>query len=203
MSFYALLRPFKQAAMCSSNMNRWHCEMYCLYKTPLTFFSILFSFSGFHQKLVCWAPNVLALYSANLLDRLLMADVEKTGVNAVKIFRYIAGQDESGQRNLTMFYWKFAALAAQGNFPWFGSKVGMSKWGRTFSEFTEFRESEKSLKHELGSEESALFELFLCGTVVESLSHTQDLEILGSNPAIFLFNFNFFLTQFSEFSESI
>ena len=25
------------------------------------------------------------------------------------------------------------------------------KWGRTFIEFAEFRESEKSLKHELGS----------------------------------------------------
>ena len=30
---------------------------------------------------------------------------------------------------------------------------------------------------------------YLCGTVVESLSLTQ--EILGSNPAIFLFDFNF------------
>ena len=41
----------------------------------------------------------------------------------------------------------------------------------------------------------------LCGTVVESLSLTQ--EILGTNPAIFLFDFNFFVTEFSEFSESI
>ena len=28
---------------------------------------------------------------------------------------------------------------------------GFPKWGRTFMEFTEFRESDKSLKHELGS----------------------------------------------------
>ena len=46
-----------------------------------------------------------------------------------------------------------------------------------------------------------LFYNCLCGTVVESLSLTQ--EILGSNPAIFLFHLNFFVTEFSEFSESI
>ena len=40
----------------------------------------------------------------------------------------------------------------------------------------------------------------LCGTVVEYLSLAQ--EILGSNPVIFLFDFNFFVTEFSEFSES-
>ena len=43
--------------------------------------------------------------------------------------------------------------------------------------------------------------LCLCGWVVESLSLTH--EILGSNPAIFLFDFNFFVTEFSEFSECI
>ena len=36
----------------------------------------------------------------------------------------------------------------------------------------------------------------LCGTVVESLSLTQ--EILGSNPAVFLFDFNVCVTEFSE-----
>ena len=41
--------------------------------------------------------------------------------------------------------------------------------------------------------------LWLCGWVVKSLSLTQ--EILGSNPAIFFFDFNFFVTEFSEFSE--
>ena len=40
----------------------------------------------------------------------------------------------------------------------------------------------------------------LCGTVVECLSLTQ--EILGSNPAIFFLDFNFFVTEFSEFGES-
>ena len=58
-----------------------------------------------------------------------------------------------------------------------------SKWSRTFIEFREFRESEKSLRHLLCC-------LWLCGWVVESLSLTQ--EILGSNPAILLFDFNLF-----------
>ena len=41
----------------------------------------------------------------------------------------------------------------------------------------------------------------LCGTVVSSLSLTQ--EVLGSNPAVFLLIFNFFVTEFSGFSENI
>ena len=43
--------------------------------------------------------------------------------------------------------------------------------------------------------------LYLCGWVVEPLSLTQ--EILDSNPAIFLFDFNFFVTEFSDSVNSV
>ena len=80
-----------------------------------------------------------------------------------------------------------------------------SKWSRTFikfSQFREFRESEKSLRHELGSVQgSALLTvaLWLSGTV--SVSYTGGPRFQPSYPPFgFLI---FFVTEFSEFSENI
>ena len=50
-----------------------------------------------------------------------------------------------------------------------------------------FKESENSLRHELGK--ALLSYNCLCGTVVESLFLTQ--ETLGFNRAFFLFDLNF------------
>ena len=55
-----------------------------------------------------------------------------------------------------------------------------------FSEFKEFRESEKSLKLDSGSVQQSALSLYLCGTVVSSLSLGQ--EVLGSNTVVFLSN---------------
>ena len=60
-----------------------------------------------------------------------------------------------------------------------------------FSEFMEFRESEKSLRHELGS---ALLHVSLWDSGIISISYTQ--EVLGSNPAIFLLIFLSYVLSF-------
>ena len=79
------------------------------------------------------------------------------------------------------------------------------KWSRSFFEFTEFREFRESEKNHWGMNwvqyKDLLSYNWLCGWVVECLSLTQ--EVLGFNPVIFLFDLNFFGTEFSEFSESI
>ena len=49
-----------------------------------------------------------------------------------------------------------------------------------FIEFNEFKESDKSLKHELASIKDPLCYLCLAGAVVASLSLTQ--EVAGSSP---------------------
>ena len=55
------------------------------------------------------------------------------------------------------------------------------KLSRTFSEFSEFRESDKSLKHELGSiYKDPVSHMCLVAAVVASWSLTQ--EVAGSSP---------------------
>ena len=64
--------------------------------------------------------------------------------------------------------------------------------GQEFTEFTEFRESDKSLKHELGS-------MCLAGAVVASWSVTQGMA--GSSS--FTVMINIFVIEFGKFSENI
>ena len=76
------------------------------------------------------------------------------------------------------------------------------KLSRTFKEFSEssdFRESDKSLKHELGSIKDTVSFMCLAGTMVASWSLTQ--EVIGSSP--FTVMTNIFVTEFAEFSENI
>ena len=61
-----------------------------------------------------------------------------------------------------------------------------------FNEFSEFRESDKSLKHELGSIKDPVSYMCLAGAVVASWSLTQ--EVAGLT--------NIFVTEFAEFSET-
>ena len=61
------------------------------------------------------------------------------------------------------------------------------KWSRTFAEFSEFRESEESLKHELGSVKgSVLLIASLWSSGIISVSYTGDLGFQSHNPQ-FLF----------------
>ena len=73
----------------------------------------------------------------------------------------------------------------------------LSNWSypevkQKFSEFNEFRESDKSLKHELGSIKDPVSYMCLAGAVVASWSLTQ--EVAGL--------INIFVTEFAEFSET-
>ena len=70
-----------------------------------------------------------------------------------------------------------------------GFVVVFSKWRKTI---VEFRESDKSLKHELGSILKILSLTYPDVTVVASWSLTQ--EVAGSS------RFNDFVTEFVEFS---
>ena len=70
-------------------------------------------------------------------------------------------------------------------------------WSRTFIEFSEFREwreSDKSLKHELGSTLRSCLHMCLAGTVGTSLSLTQ--EVASSSPYAVMTNI--FVTEFSK-----
>ena len=53
------------------------------------------------------------------------------------------------------------------------------KWSRTFAEFGEFSETDKSMKHELGSIEDPISHTCLPGAVVACRSLTQ--EVAGSS----------------------
>ena len=69
-----------------------------------------------------------------------------------------------------------------------------------FSEFSEFRESDKSLKHELiGVNLKTMSYMCLAVTVVASWSLAK--EVADSNP--FTVMTNIFVTEFAEFSENI
>ena len=72
-----------------------------------------------------------------------------------------------------------------------------------FNEFSKFggkfREFDKSLKHGLSQFQDPVSHMCLAGTVVASLSLTQ--EMAGSNP--FTIMTNMFVTEFSEFKENI
>ena len=70
---------------------------------------------------------------------------------------------------------------------------------RTFTEFSEFKESDKSLKHELGAIKDPVSHMCLAGTVVASWSVTQD--VTGLSP--FTIMTNIFVSEFSEFSKNI
>ena len=71
------------------------------------------------------------------------------------------------------------------------------KWSRTFIEISKFRESEKSLKHELGSIlGSSLLPVSLWHSGITSVSCTKDSGFKYSN------SFNYFVIEFSEFSEN-
>ena len=60
------------------------------------------------------------------------------------------------------------------------------KWSRTFIEFSEFRESEKSLKHKLGSiSGSALLRVFLWYSGIISVFYTRDSGFEYSNLLFF------------------
>ena len=66
-------------------------------------------------------------------------------------------------------------------------------------EFSKFRESDKSLKHELESVNDPVFHMCLAGPVVASWSLIQ--EVAGSNPLTVMTNI--FVTEFTDFSENI
>ena len=51
------------------------------------------------------------------------------------------------------------------------------KWSRTFTEFSEFRETDKSPKHELGSIKDPISHMCLAGTVVACWSLTQEVAV--------------------------
>ena len=69
-----------------------------------------------------------------------------------------------------------------------------------FSGFNEIKESDKSVKHEMGSIEIyCLLTVCLVGTVVTSRSISQ--EVAGSSP--FTVVKNIFVTEFAEFIENI
>ena len=71
------------------------------------------------------------------------------------------------------------------------SHLVFPKWSRTFAEFSEFRESDKSLKHELGSIERFEFSHVSCwhyGSILAGLSHSTVVTIV---------------TEFTDFSENI
>ena len=50
-----------------------------------------------------------------------------------------------------------------------------------YYEFSKFRESDKSQKHELGLIKDPVSHMCLAGTVVTSWSLTQEVEVAGSN----------------------
>ena len=65
-----------------------------------------------------------------------------------------------------------------------------SKWSRTFIEFSEFRESEKSLKHELGSIlGSALLPVSLWSSGIIFVSYTGDHGFQPHNPHFWFLTF--------------
>ena len=68
-----------------------------------------------------------------------------------------------------------------------------------FSEFSKFRKSDKSLKHDWSRFKDPASHMYVTGTVVASWSLTQD--VAGLNP--FMGTTNIFVTEFSEFSENI
>ena len=54
------------------------------------------------------------------------------------------------------------------------------KWSRTFAEFSDFRETDKSLKHELDQFKDPVSHMCLAGTVVAPWSLAQ--EVAGLSP---------------------
>ena len=70
-----------------------------------------------------------------------------------------------------------------------------------FTEFSKFRESDISLKHELGSIKCPVSHKFFAGTVVASWSYTRGGWVAGLNPSNVMRNI--FVTEFSEFGENI
>ena len=68
-----------------------------------------------------------------------------------------------------------------------------------FTEFSEFRESDKSLKHELGQFKDPIAHICLAGAVVASWSLTQR----GGRFESFTVMINIFVSEFSQFIENI
>ena len=69
--------------------------------------------------------------------------------------------------------------------------------GRNFSEFSEFRESDKSVKHKLESVKDPVRNTCLAGAVLAYWSLTK--EVAGSSP--FTVMTNIFVTEFAKFAK--
>ena len=122
-------------------------------------------------------------------------------INNIQTLREIIG------KLLQTYVAKFVRSIVLNRFPIYALNYNNSrnngvfpKWSRTFAEFSEFRETDKSLKHEFGLNfKDPISQKCLAGTVVACQFLTpRGGWVAGSSP----FNVNFFfVTEFSEFSE--
>ena len=77
-------------------------------------------------------------------------------------------------------------------------EFSLNEW--KFSEFSEFKESNKTLKHNLAQFKDPVFHMCLAGIMVASQSLTQ--ELVGLSP-LFTCNDKYFVSEFSEVNENL